>query len=93
VRNFLRIKNASKEELKSNTAEEVEAPASVTSPAGVLKSLMEKIPISFPAFIKKLEDEGRAEAKNWASIDEIPKPIVLEFIGRMRKRLDERNAS
>lgn len=93
VRNFLRINIVSKEEIKTEDTNKVEvSPDISTDPYPKLKEMMEKGSVTFTILKDKLTSEGVEEAKDWNSVEDISKPVVFELIGRITKKLQEKEA-
>ena len=96
VRNFLRINIVSLEEIKSNNNEIQSTTDSTTSdPVAYLKSLMSSTNISFEKIKNKSVSENKDGAKDWTSVEDIPKPIIFEFIQRINQLIaaNNKNAS
>ncbi len=89
VRNFLRINICSKEEVGPNKYEVSTSPDQEKeerlSRIATLKSLMEEKNIS----MEKIKARGISNkiegAENWVQVEDIPLPVIFEFIGRLKK--------
>lgn len=86
VRNFLRINIVSQEEIKSTTSNEIQPTDSVSSdPVTYLKSLMSSTNISFEKIKDKSVSEKKDGASDWNKVEDIPKPVIFEFIQRINQ--------
>lgn len=92
VRSFLRINIVSQEEIKSSNNEIQSTTDSTTSdPVAYLKSLMSSTNISFEKIKNKSVSENKDGAKDWTSVEDIPKPIIFEFIQRINQLIAANN--
>ena len=90
VRSFLKINIVSQEELKNEANPQPEPQKDMSSdPYPQLKEIMSKAGLTLGKIKETLTKEGNEEAVNWNEIEDISKPIVLELIGRIKRRMQE----
>lgn len=90
VRNFLRINIVGQDELgdsskKSESGAPSEA-AEVPSPRAILSKLMQKNNIAFDELKNTLTKENVKGAEGWKSIDDLPKPMIIALIERVKNK-------
>tara|TARA_R100000808_G_scaffold6858_1_gene20209 strand:- start:23864 stop:24571 length:708 start_codon:yes stop_codon:yes gene_type:complete len=84
VRNFLKINIVSKEEMGNSKLAEAPVETSAASPVSTLQTVMREKGFSFDRIKNKLISEKFPEADSFESINDIPKPKMLELIGRIK---------
>jgi len=84
VRNFLKINIVSKEEMGNSKLAEAPAEPSAANPASTLQTIMREKGFSFDRIKNKLISEKFDGAESFESVSDIPKPKMLELIGRIK---------
>lgn len=84
VRNFLKINIVSKEEMGNSKLAEMPVEAGAATPAATLQTVMREKGFSFDRIKNKLISEKFDGADALESINDIPKPKMLELIGRIK---------
>lgn len=82
VRNSLKIHVVSQDEIGAKISPQEESVSS-SDPASLLKKAMEDKKVPFAAITAALVKDGLPEAKEFASIDQIPKAKIFELIERI----------
>ena len=90
VRRFLKINIVSQEELQNEANPQAEPQKDMSSdPYPQLTDIMTKAGVTLGQIKEKLTKEGNEEASTWEDVKDIPKPIIFELIGRIKKRMQE----
>ena len=84
VRNFLKINIVSKEEMGNSKIAEAPLETNSASPVSTLQSVMREKGFSFDRIKNKLISEEFEGAETFESLSDIPKPKMLELIGRIK---------
>ena len=84
VRNFLKINIVSKEEMGNSKIAEAPLETNSASPVSPLQSVMREKGFSFDRIKNKLISEEFEGAETFESLSDIPKPKMLELIGRIK---------
>ena len=85
VRNFLKINIVAQEELGNVKIGHEESSRVKTDPVFLLKETMKEKGVSFEIIKKKLITEGVENAEKMQSLDDVPKPKILELIARLKE--------
>jgi hypothetical protein len=96
IRNFLKINIVSQDELGPNkgyttsketpTEEIPEKSVKDSSPAGMLRRVMEQKNVTFSSIRDKLIDEGYKKADNMDKVEDLPKTKIFELLGRIKNK-------
>jgi len=84
VRNFLKINIVSKEEMGNSKIAEAPLETNAASPVSTLQTVMREKGFSFDRIKNKLISEKFEGAETIESLNDIPKPKMLELIGRIK---------
>ena len=98
VRNFLKIPILGSDEVSENNNPPEEQPDSVPviTPIDVLKNLLEEEKYSFDKLkeqmVKKAPSEDeKTKVLSYNSINDIPKPVIFDLIGKIKKRREKKS--
>lgn len=90
VRNFLRVNILGQDELTPKMEAMPDAPAA--SSGNLLEDTMKEYGIEFKTIKNTLLKDKVQNAENFNSVNDIPKRVQLELIGRIKKKMEEKAA-